>query len=761
MHMTDQYPLAQHNVDQLVELQRRLAELTTVQRVARAINSMLDLDAIFQTVVCQINAAFSYQMISIYLREGAGLRLQAYLGYDEVIEFIHLDQGVSGRAARTAQPVFVSDEAQDPDFLIAQPGTQQAIIVPLKDGDGQVLGTLAVESLGKPLLTQNDLTILTLLADQISVAIANVRLFAERKRAEQVLRRQNEELAALHETTLALMNRLDQTSLLEAIMNRAAALLGTTHGYLYLLDPIADELVARIGIGGFASRIGLRARRGVGLAGHTWAAGRSVLIEDYATWPDRRPNFEWIHAAIATPLRAGSEIVGVIGLALVGAEATFAPSDVALLERFADLASIALDNARLYAAAQQELAERKRAEAEQLALERKLLKARQVESLGVLAGGIAHDFNNLLQVIIGNVELASSETADPQRARTSLNRITDAAQRAADLTRQLLAYAGKGRYLVERVDLDLAIADALNQLRSALPATIDLRYSAATNLPTVQADVAQIRQAVMNLVFNAAEAFGTSAGEIAIAIGFAYIDPAQAGAAEQSADLAAGDYVFIEVADSGPGMDQATQARMFEPFFTTKFTGRGLGLAAVQGIIRSHQGALRVWSTPRQGTRVRFWLPCSGDTGAQGDVTADQPARAIGTVNRALDSDIILVIDDEDGVRNVTARLLKRAGWTVLTAADGRAGISVFQANAHAIGCVLLDLTMPHMSGEQVFHELRRIRPDAQIILCSGYSEESATSRFAGHALAGFLHKPFTPDELRNKIQHVVGAGKR
>jgi len=173
---------------QLDELQRRLAELTTVQRVARAINSTLDLDAIFLTVVRQINMAFNYQMVSIYLREGDGLRLQAYLGYEEVIEFIRLNQGVSGRVARTGQPVFVSDADQDPDFIVVRPGARQAIIVPLKDGDGQVLGTLAVESAGAPILTTNDFMLLTLLADQISVAIVNVRLFAERQRAEEELR---------------------------------------------------------------------------------------------------------------------------------------------------------------------------------------------------------------------------------------------------------------------------------------------------------------------------------------------------------------------------------------------------------------------------------------------------------------------------------------------------------------------------------------------------------------------------------------------
>jgi signal transduction histidine kinase/CheY-like chemotaxis protein len=515
--------------------------------------------------------------------------------------------------------------------------------------------------------------------------------------------------------------------------------------------------VVQIGIGRFASKIGFRARRGAGLAGYAWEAGRSVLIDDYATWPGRRPNFEWVHTAIITPLRAGAEIVGLIGLVHVDADLTFAPSDVALLERCADLASIALDNARLYAAAQQELAERKRAEAEQLALERKLLEARQAESLGVLAGGIAHDFNNLLQVITGNVDLAIYEAADPEGVRMSLQQISAAAQRAADLTRQLLAYAGKGRYIVEHVEPNPVLADTVKYLQSALPTHVELHYRATPNLPAVQADLAQIRQAVMNLAINAAEACGPVNGQIVIATGWEHIDPAQAGADAMPANLATGDYVFIEVADNGIGMDQATQARIFEPFFTTKFTGRGLGLAAVQGIIRSHRGALRVWSAPMQGTRVRFWLPCSSDTHAHDESSTDRVTQASSTADSAPASTTILVIDDEDGVRNVAVRLLQRAGWTVLSAADGRAGIDLFQANIHAIGCVLLDLTMPQMSGEQVFHELRRIRPDARIILCSGYSEASATSRFAGHDLAGFLHKPFTPDELRNKIQQVLG----
>ncbi|HEU5099610.1 MAG TPA: response regulator, partial [Roseiflexaceae bacterium] len=288
-----------------------------------------------------------------------------------------------------------------------------------------------------------------------------------------------------------------------------------------------------------------------------------------------------------------------------------------------------------------------------------------------------------------------------------------------------------------------------------LPATVTLRYHADADLPPVHGDVAQIRQAVINLVINAAEAYGSTPAEIVITAGRERIDTAQADLAEPP-ELSAGDYAFVEVADGGPGMDETTQARMFEPFFTTKFMGRGLGLPAVQGIIRSHQGALRVWSAPGLGTRVRFWLP-SGDIRPDGD-PAGVPSAHPDSLDSKQTGTTILVIDDEDGVRNVAARLLERAGWSVLTASDGRAGIEVFQANLGTIGCVLLDLTMPHMSGEQVFHELRRIKPDARIILCSGHSEEKATSRFGRHELAGFLQKPFTPEELRSKVHDVLGA---
>lgn len=264
----------------------------------------------------------------------------------------------------------------------------------------------------------------------------------------------------------------------------------------------------------------------------------------------------------------------------------------------------------------------------------------------------------------------------------------------------------------------------------------------------------------MNLVMNAAEAIG-AAGTIRVMADRQRMSQAELAATQLGPDLPEGEYVFLEVADDGSGMDEATQARIFEPFFTTKFTGRGLGMAAVLGSVRSHNGALRVWSAPGQGTRVRVWLPALAKGAATGSGSPDQKQPAsrhapqLGA-NRSSSLATILVIDDEDGVRAVTARLLERASYSVLTAPDGRRGIATFQLHAELIACVLLDLTMPQSSGEQVFHELRRMAPDVPILLMSGYSEQEATGRFAGLGIAGFLHKPFTPDDLRDSIERAL-----
>ena len=403
----------------------------------------------------------------------------------------------------------------------------------------------------------------------------------------------------------------------------------------------------------------------------------------------------------------------------------------------------------LYRTAITDITEHKRAEERRLALERKLLEAQKLESLGVLAGGIAHDFNNLLTIITGNAALALLDLPPDSPARDSIMQIDTAARRSPDLTHQMLAYAGKGRFLVQPIDLSALVWEMLPLLDAAISKTVTLHSELALNLPLINADVTQIRQVVMNLVINGSEAIADAEGTLRLKVGSLYADRAYLDTTYLAAELPEGDYVYLEVTDSGTGMDNDTLGKIFEPFFTTKFTGRGLGLAAVLGIVRGHHGALRVQSTPSRGTIFSLLFPAI-------DVLAERLSAEPLAASAWRGSGEILVIDDESGVRDLMARILDGAGFTVITAGDGQAGVELFRARADTINCVLLDLTMPRLNGEQAFRAIRQIKPDVRVVLMSGYTEQDVTARFADKELAGFVQKPFTTNELLTKLQQVL-----
>jgi len=399
-----------------------------------------------------------------------------------------------------------------------------------------------------------------------------------------------------------------------------------------------------------------------------------------------------------------------------------------------------------------DITERKRAAAEQAAMDRKLQESQKLESLGILAGGIAHDFNNLLTGILGNASLLRLEFAPAAAATPIIEQVELSAKRAADLCRQLLAYAGKGRFVVQRLDLNRLVEDTTHLLQISISKHCVLRLNPAPALPAVNADATQLRQIVMNLVINASEAIGTRSGIIALSTGAARLDEAYIATLYQGADVAPGDYAFLEVSDNGSGMDAGTLARIFDPFFTTKFTGRGLGLAAVLGIIRGHRGAIKVYSEPGRGTTFKILLPCADGPAepAEPAPAGDEPAwRGQGTV---------LVVDDEETVRAVAARMLERLGYTVVLAGDGREAVEIFRAEPARFALVLLDLTMPHLDGEETFRQLRHLAPGVKVILMSGFNEQEAVSRFTGKGLADFLQKPFEADGLTQAVRRVLLA---
>jgi PAS domain S-box-containing protein len=388
------------------------------------------------------------------------------------------------------------------------------------------------------------------------------------------------------------------------------------------------------------------------------------------------------------------------------------------------------------------------AEEERRKLEAQMQQAQKLESLGVLAGGIAHDFNNLLTAILGHANLALTDLPPESPARESLQGIEGASRRAAELCRQMLAYSGRGRFIVEQLNLSRLAQELTHLLQVSISKKVMLHCHFADRLPPVEADAVQARQVIMNLVINASEAIGDKKGVIDISTGAMQCEEAYLRKCCLGESLSAGTYVYFEVMDTGCGMDAETRSRIFDPFFTTKFSGRGLGLAAVQGIMRQHKGAIKVDSQPGTGTTFRVLFPASKKSTLQPKPGATAGLwRGNGTV---------LVVDDEKVVREVTQKMMEYYGFSVLAAADGREAVKLFQENQDRIACVLLDLTMPHMDGEETYRELSRIRNDVRVIMASGYSEQEISQRFAGKGVAGFIEKPFKLATLNAKLREVL-----
>jgi two-component system cell cycle sensor histidine kinase/response regulator CckA len=379
--------------------------------------------------------------------------------------------------------------------------------------------------------------------------------------------------------------------------------------------------------------------------------------------------------------------------------------------------------------------------------EERLRHAAKLESLGILAGGIAHDFNNLLTGIMGNASLILEDLPVDSRSIPFAENIVQASETAAQLTRQMLAYSGKGRFVLERIDLSREVRDITPLIEASIPRLVALKLRLTRGLPLVEADQGQIQQLVMNLVINGAEAIGEASGAVTVATEISDLDNGATAAMLSGFPIPEGRYVTLRVSDTGCGMDAETRARIFDPFFTTKFTGRGLGLAAVSGIVRGHRAGLSVESRPGCGTEFVIHFPVAlGDAEGERDETPSFAEPGSGT---------ILVVDDEPVVSRTARLALQRYGYTVLTAQNGQEAVDLFRAVSSEIDLVLLDLTLPVMSGEVAFQELRAIRPDVRVLATSGYSEVEALSRF-GAEVDGFIQKPYKAAMLAEKVHEIL-----
>ena len=537
-----------------------------------------------------------------------------------------------------------------------------------------------------------------------NVRVSSLTDITERKRAEEVLRDSEDRLRRLIEHSPISIAIVGMDGQIEYINRRAVETFGYAHEDIPDMDhwwrlAYPDETYRAEAY-----------ERWMGLLGRAMASGQEIERREYRV-----------------TRKDGSEIPTVIFGVLVAGK---------VFAMFEDIAAL------------------RQAEEERLELERRLLHSQKLESLGILAGGVAHDFNNLLTAILGNLDLALFSVPEGSAARAGIGRAMAAGRRAAGLATRMLAYSGRGAFVLEPLDLNVLIEEnaAIFMASAAKTATLSLQLH--RGLPSTIADASQLQQIVMNLITNASEALGDRAGNIVLSTGVQVCDARYLRRSSLDAKPEPGRFVWLEVSDTGCGMNGETVQKIFDPFFTTKFAGRGLGMSAVLGIVRGHHGAIVVDSVPSAGTTIRVLFPvaAAGD-GATVTPAAEPPAPAPVAAPRG----VVLVVDDEDLVRSTCCSLVEALGFQWVSASDGVEAIDVFKANQAAIRVVLLDLTMPRLDGLETFRELHRIRPEVPVILCSGFSEQELAERCAGEGIAGFIQKPYG---LKVLGQAMTGALK-
>ena len=687
---------------------RRLAEMRSASE--RAVLELLaagaPLAAVLDRLARSYEEIFPGSLCSIllldedgqHLRHGAAPSLpEAFCRAVDGVE-IGPTVGSCGTAAYTRQITLVADIASDPlwqDYrALALPhGLRACWSIPVISSQDRVLGTFAVYYRQPQAARPEEIAALEHGAHFAAVAIERQRLLGSVRESEAALQAAQERARlGSWELNLATQRAWWSREMHRLFHHDLAKGAPDFEGYLAMVHPEDRQKVAathaRLHHGGLPQTI------------------------EYRSHPERGP-VRWFSATMEIPMPEPGRPAKVVGTVL-------------------------------------DITASREAQLEREQFDRKMQETQKLESLGVLAGGIAHDFNNLLTGVIGNASLATMELPPGSPLHPYIDDISRAAMRAADLCKQMLAYSGRGRFVVQRLDLGQLVEETAQMLQISISKKAVLRFHLEKNLPPVDADATQLRQVIMNLVINASEAIGETDGVISLSTGLARVDRAYLAVTLMDASLPEGEYVFLEVADNGSGMEPETLGKIFDPFFTTKFTGRGLGLAAVLGIVRGHRGTLKVSSEPGRGTIFKLLFPAARGTG-------ETPAAAPAAPTAWRGAGTVLVADDEETMRSTLARMLPHLGLEPVLAADGREAVEVFRADPGRFTLVLLDLTMPHLDGEQTFAELRRLRPDVRVVLMSGFDAQEAMLRFTGKGLASFLQKPFTIGELRTVLQGVLG----
>lgn len=641
--------------------------------------------------------------------------------------------GSCGTAAYWGQRVLVENIQEESLWrnlkqYAARAGVAACWSQPIKGRGGVVIGALALYNTVPSSPSAMELNSLGMAAKMVAVAI-------ERGRAEQTLREsearaqfQARLLTAVTDVTTSFVDKNDWRTAAGRLVRAAVDLTDSESGLLALVE--ASDFAALTD----SEVIGGPYRR----ASHEG----DLDFEAFAPFLDS--------------IAQGSDPVVRNGLAcgrMLGAPIQVDGDVIAILcvgNRPTEYTERQIDAVSVLCRASSELFDAYRRQRREASLENHLRQAAKMEAIGVLAGGVAHDFNNMLTVVQGNAELALDGLPEQDRSRRMLARIVEAGKKSKELCNQMLAYAGRGARSVQPIELNSLMHELGSLQRATLSKKARLEYDLSPESVRVQADPAQMNQVVMNLITNAAEAIGDDDGRIIVTTSAKTYGRRELDLLKGGADLEPGRYVRLSVRDTGCGMDAETQERIFDPFFTTKATGRGLGLAAVRGIVRAHQGAIQLESEATKGTTFAVLLPqlSSAAPDSEAAPTVRRSQRASGKV--------VLVVDDEPAVMEIQAEILAEAGYSVLCASDGKEAVGIYEQKGDLIDCVLVDLSMPRLNGEETLHELRKLRDDVRVVLTSGFTEQEMLDRSRANGFNAVVQKPCPRSVLLETIGGVL-----
>jgi two-component system cell cycle sensor histidine kinase/response regulator CckA len=666
--------------------QRQAQEMELLNQVRTALARELELPVVFRAVVEGIARTFGYTQVSLFLLRGETLVCEHQVGYENIIAEIPISRGISGRVARTGTPLLLADVRSDPEFLGAMDGIVSELCIPLFD-QGRVVGTLNVESMNGVVMGEADLHLMTALGEHVNIAIAKARLYAEARESEERYRTLVENLG------------------------EGVAIVDPTEHFLFA-NPAAEAIfgVPPGGLGG----------RG---------------LEDFLS------KEEYTRVLTETERRARGERT-TYEEDIIRPDGTMRRIELTATPQFDESGAFAGTFGVL-----RDITETRRTEEALRHSEERLAQAQKMEAVGRLAGGIAHDFNNLLTVIRGYADLMEEGMAEAHPMKADLKEIKQAADRAAGLTRQLLAFSRKQVLRVSILNLNEVVRGMEKMLPRILGEDIRLVTVLAPDLPTTRADQGQLDQVIMNLAANARDAM-PHGGVLTLSTGRRVVGE---GSDREHPEILPGEYITLEVSDTGAGIDREVLPRIFEPFFTTKAVGKGtgLGLATVYGIIKQSEGYIYCASEPGSGTTFTIYLPRSrGES-----IEAKKPARESGSLKG---NETILVVEDEDAILGLILSILGRSGYKATGARNGGQALAAAASRTGPIHLLLTDVVMPQMSGPDLGRKLKEVLPDVRVLYMSGFTDHPAVQQGVRDSLVDMIRKPFTADALLRKIRDVL-----